>query len=216
LKYASFVIALAFCMPVATASAAANAQEKENSEARLHVDSFLNAIGDSYAEGLPGKSLQSKIRPFLSKSFSQLLKDVDERQVECIKITGKIDDDINKNKPENEPASSTKPPLMEGAIFTSNNEAPQKYRTIKSTPISRSQSRVTIEYTYIDSSGRQPYVWQNDALLIQENGHWKINDFLSIPQADDTDRKSYSVRSQLTEFPSCKNYFSDYEKNNSH
>lgn len=216
MKHAPLLVILAMCMPVATSAGSANAHEKENSEARLHVEKFLTIIGNPYGEGLPDKPLQDKIKPFLSKSFFKLVKEAEERETECIKITGEIDDDINKKKSAAEPASVTKPPIIESAIFTSNNEAPHKYRITKVTATSRSQSHVTIEYTYIDKNGRQPYIWQNDAVLIQESGHWKINDFLSIPQANDTDKKSFGVRDQLIEFPSCKNSFKDYEKNYSH
>lgn len=207
---------LLFAVFAGTAAAHHQTAPSENVPPRAVVEDFLKVFGSPFKAGLPDEEMQASIRPYLSNSLSELLASTKARENECVDVVARIDADINKRKSPDESDTSTKPPLFENTIFTSGNEAPHKYKILDAAMPEASKSMVMIEYTYIGENSQDSHVWRNEAIVILEDGQWKIDDFLSIPQENDTDKKRYSVRDELTDFPSCKNYFEKYEKDNTY
>lgn len=174
-------------------------------------------MGKPYQTGLPDKKLQLKLQPYFSRDLAKLVKETENREQQCLDIYSRINADITKKTPKGQPPATLKPPLVESSLFASQVEAPEQFRITKSaTSKNKKMIFLTVEYGDYDDNAKSMYHWKNMVILINEDNHWKIDNFTDFPENKAAIVGQYDVESSLKEFPSCTNDYKDYEKNNSY
>jgi hypothetical protein len=179
----------------------------EADKAKTVFAKFYQAMGKPYYTGLPDSALQKKLHLFLSAEFFEAIKQAEIRESECIAVYGKHNQQVIKVTPKGQAPAILKPPLVESSIFASQYEPPDSFKILSATPKNK-KMMLLVEYTAFDGSTSANFTWKNKALLIRENGAWKIDDFIDMDDPDNkTEDENAYVKSFLKTFPSCKNEF---------
>ncbi len=108
--------------------------------------------------GLPDGRKYKQITPYLSSGLQALIVKAQAQQNRCIKAH-----------------PDEKGPWIEGDMFTSNFEGYTKF-SVNAPANAASPGKLAVDFEYSDKT--DGFKWQDQVVLIQENGHWVIDDIL--------------------------------------